>query len=110
MAAGIGVRGWAIAFITTAAPLFAPQDPDRLNPVNRLQAPSSEYWFGTDQVGREVYPADDLRGAASSLMVGFSVAALSMAIGTIVGLTAALLSGRGRHHHALHGRPDGLFP
>lgn len=86
MAAGIGFVV-AIAFITTAAPLFAPQDPDRLNPINRLQAPSREYWFGTDQVGREVYPRT-IYGGRVSLVVGFSVAALSMAIGTIFGLTA----------------------
>ena len=86
MAAGI-LFVVGIAFVTTAAPLFAPQDPDRLNPANRLQAPSSEYWFGTDQVGREVYPRT-IYGGRVSLVVGFSVAALSMAIGTVVGLTA----------------------
>ena len=84
MAAGIAFVV-VIAFVTIAAPLFTSQDPDRLFPVDRLQAPSSGHWFGTDQVGRDVYTRT-IYGGRISLIVGFSVAALSMAIGATIGL------------------------
>ena len=50
MAAGIGFVV-AITFITTAAPLFAPQDPDRLNPVNACSHPRANSGSGPTKSG-----------------------------------------------------------
>ena len=60
-------------------------DPQALSPIRRLRQPSELYWFGTDMLGRDVY-SRTLYGARISLIVGISVAVLSIAIGLFFGL------------------------
>jgi peptide/nickel transport system permease protein len=55
--------------------------------VQRLRPPSAEHWFGTDPLGRDLY-SRVLYGARVSLVVGFSVALLSVAVGLVIGLVA----------------------
>ncbi len=72
--------------LAAAAPLIA-GDPNTMNPMIRLEAPSAQYWFGTDNLGRDVF-ARTLYGAQVSLAIGFSVAILAIAGGILVGLPA----------------------
>ena len=74
--------------IALLAPTLADADPRKLNPGLRLRPPSAQHWFGTDQLGRDLY-ARVLYGARISLFVGFSVALLSSLIGTAVGMLSA---------------------
>ena len=67
------------------APYLGTIDPQELSPIRRLRPPNAENWFGTDQLGRDVY-SRVLFGARISLIVGFSVAILSTAIGLFIGL------------------------
>jgi peptide/nickel transport system permease protein len=60
-------------------------DPQALSPVRRLRQPSEFHWFGTDMLGRDVY-SRTVYGARISLIVGISVAVLSIAIGLFFGL------------------------
>ena len=60
-------------------------DPQALSPVRRLRQPSELHWFGTDMLGRDVY-SRTVYGARISLIVGISVAVLSIAIGLFFGL------------------------
>lgn len=60
-------------------------DPQALSPVRRLRQPSEAYWFGTDMMGRDVY-SRTLYGARISLIVGISVAVLSIGVGLFFGL------------------------
>jgi peptide/nickel transport system permease protein len=76
----------AVAAVAVLAPWIA-GDPLTLAPVNRLKAPSAEHWFGTDNLGRDVY-ARTVYGAQISLVVGFSVAIVSIIIGLAIGLVA----------------------
>ncbi len=62
-------------------------DPMALHPVLRLRAPSAEVWFGTDQLGRDVF-ARVLWGARISLVVGLAVAVLAVTIGLLFGMIA----------------------
>jgi peptide/nickel transport system permease protein len=48
------------------APVVTKIEPDFVNPVDRLQAPSSTYWFGTDDLGHDVY-SQVIYGARISL-------------------------------------------
>jgi peptide/nickel transport system permease protein len=66
---------------------FISGDPITMSPVRRLQPPSDAYWFGTDNLGRDVY-ARTIYGARVSLIVGLTVAAVAIAIGLFVGLLA----------------------
>jgi peptide/nickel transport system permease protein len=84
------VLGAALLLVVAAMAALAPWiagDPRALAPVNRLQPPSAQHWFGTDHLGRDVY-ARTVFGAQISLVVGFSVAVLSIAVGLAIGLAA----------------------
>lgn len=72
-------------FIALFAPFLGTVDPQAVTPLNRLKHPSSEFWFGTDALGRDVY-SRVMYGARVSLIVGISVALLSTLIGLAIGL------------------------
>jgi ABC-type dipeptide/oligopeptide/nickel transport system permease subunit len=57
-----------------------------------LQPPSAEHWFGTTQIGQDVY-AQTLRGLQKSLAIGLLVAIFSTGIATIVGACAGYFGG-----------------
>ncbi|MFN7172246.1 MAG: ABC transporter permease [Fimbriimonadaceae bacterium] len=62
---------------------------DYLMPVGPPFAPpSAEFWLGTDELGRDVF-ARLAYGARISLFIGFSVMAISVSIGLLVGLLGA---------------------
>ena len=86
-----GAAGAVVIFLIVvlglAAPLLNTIDPYQLEVVNRLKAPSSEHWFGTDHLGRDVY-SRAVYGARISLLVGFSVAAFAVGAGTVFGMGA----------------------
>lgn len=84
------VAGSLILALMGLLALFAPLlagDPVIMQPAQRLRAPSAEIWFGTDQLGRDVY-ARTIYGTRISLLVGLSVAIVSIGIGLFIGLLA----------------------
>jgi peptide/nickel transport system permease protein len=82
-----GILVAVIVLMAVAAPLLGAVDPVRINPGMRLKPPSELAWFGTDLFGRDVY-SRAIYGARSSLLVGLSVAAFSIAFGVLIGLFA----------------------
>jgi|SRR5690625_1577724 len=68
--------------------LFSNYGPLEMNQVDRLQPPSSEYYFGTDTFGRDLF-SRVVNGTQGSLLVGLLVTITSTVIGTIVGLYAS---------------------
>ena len=85
------VWGGAILLAIALAGVFAPYaltvDPRQVFPLDRLKGPSLEHWFGTDMLGRDIY-SRTIYGARISLMIGFSVALCSVALGLVFGLVA----------------------
>jgi len=83
------VIGFAVLLVILAGGVLAPAwwtgDPQEMRPAQRLQPPSAVRWFGSDHFGRDVYTRT-LYGARVSLVVGASVALLSLALGTTLGL------------------------
>ncbi|MCW3793516.1 ABC transporter permease [Paenibacillus sp. LS1] len=69
------------------APYIAPYDYKEQVLADRLQAPSAEHWFGTDDLGRDVF-SRVLHGARISLWVGFFSVIGSIIAGTLLGLIA----------------------
>jgi peptide/nickel transport system permease protein len=66
-------------------PLIVPFDPEALIPDATLQAPSLAHWFGTDDLGRDVF-SRVLAGAATTLTVAPAATALGVIGGILVGL------------------------
>lgn len=69
-------------------PMLSPYDPNAIDATNRLQPPSAEHWFGTDDYGRD-YFTRALYGGRVSLLVGFA----TMLVTTLIGVTIGLISG-----------------
>jgi peptide/nickel transport system permease protein len=75
------------------APWLAPQDPAHIDLPTRLQAPSAHHWFGTDELGRDIF-SRVVYGARISMLVGASVVAASLLLGLIFGSIAGYYGGR----------------
>ncbi|MCZ4288843.1 ABC transporter permease [Hoeflea alexandrii] len=69
------------------APLLAPFEPTELNSMMRLKPADATHWMGTDSYGRDLF-SRVLYGARISMIVGFSTALGSLAIGLPLGLIA----------------------
>jgi len=86
-----GLLAAALLLLFILGAIFAflsPHDPNQLNVQQRLQAPSGEHWFGTDDYGRD-YLARALYGGRVSLTVGF----VSMLVASVVGVSIGIISG-----------------
>lgn len=77
-----------IVLFTLVGPFLTSQDPYELNAKERLLAPSSEYLFGTDNYGRDLF-SRVVHGAKVSIGVGFAVALITSLAGMVIGLYAA---------------------
>jgi peptide/nickel transport system permease protein len=76
-----------ILLVTLFASAVTSNAPTFVNPVDRLQAPSTDYWFGTDTLGRDVF-SRAVYGARISLLVGGAVMLGTAIIGSFIGLVA----------------------
>jgi peptide/nickel transport system permease protein len=83
---GLGI---VVFFILLAifAPLLAPYDFKEQNLAERLQPPSSEHFFGTDDFGRDIF-SRVIYGARISLWVGFFSVLGSVIVGSLLGIIA----------------------
>ena len=72
--------------------VFINIDPDAIDVVHKLQPPSSEHWFGTDEMGRD-YLMRVLYGGRVSLVVGGLAMLTSILIGIAVGMSAGYFGG-----------------
>jgi peptide/nickel transport system permease protein len=88
------VFGGALVALMIGIAIFAPWlgtvDPTALAPAKRLRPPSGIYWFGTDMLGRDIY-SRVIYGSRISLIVGFSVAFVASAAGTLVGVISGFI-------------------
>jgi len=80
----------AVVGIVVACALLAPPIlgySSDLNMAEALQPPGAAHWFGTDNLGRDIF-VRTLSGARTSLLVGLGVSALTLAAGGAIGLLA----------------------
>ncbi len=82
----------AMLLLSLAAPLLATHDPSVQNLGNRLAPPSAEHWFGTDELGRDVY-SRILYGGRITLGMVVAVVLLVAPLGLIVGCVAGYAGG-----------------
>lgn len=74
------------------APWIAPYNPAHINLLDRLAAPSRSHWFGTDELGRDIF-SRIVYGSRISLEVAGSVVGLSLFLGIIFGGIAGFYGG-----------------
>lgn len=86
MVAGLVVIVVMVLIAIFANVLFT-DDPRHIDTRNRFVPPSLNHWFGTDHIGRDIYTRT-IHGSRVSLIVGFSVALISIAAAVVIGLVA----------------------
>lgn len=84
------LAGWLV--VALAAPVIAPYDPDAIDIMNMLSPPSAIHWFGTDQVGRDVF-SRVLFASRVDLMMCVAGVLPPLVIGTTVGLLSGYFGG-----------------
>lgn len=88
--------GLAMLFLLIFAAVFAnviaPYDPVEQNLLIRLQGPSAAHWFGTDELGRDIF-SRILYGARISLTVGLIAVSISCVAGCALGAIAGYYGG-----------------
>ena len=75
------------------APIISPYTPSQQNIFERLQAPSLNHFFGTDDLGRDVFTRM-IFGARISLAVGFISVFIILVIGTFLGIISGYYGGK----------------
>lgn len=81
-----------LLLVSLFAPLIAPYNPTEIHAWQVLSPPSWSHWFGTDELGRDVF-SRVLFGARISLKVGFVAIGIAVLLGSAVGLVAGFYGG-----------------
>ncbi|ASV67299.1 ABC transporter permease [Cytobacillus sp. FSL W7-1323] len=82
-----------LTIMSFVGPLISPHNGSEQMLANQNLAPSSEFWFGTDELGRDVFTRV-WEGAQVSLFVGLAAALIDFAIGVAYGGIAGYKGGR----------------
>ncbi|MBN3525158.1 ABC transporter permease [Paenibacillus apiarius] len=93
-----------IILLAVIGPSLLPHSPSAQSLTRTNLPPSAEHWFGTDDLGRDVW-ARTWAGARISLTIGFAAAAIDLVAGILVGGVSGYMAGRGR----LGDRVDGIL-
>lgn len=85
-----GVVGGILVLIMVTISLFSafgitPHDPLIQDPINALQGPSSQYWFGTDQFGRDIL-SRCMDGMRRSMLVSIVAVSIATLVGVLMGI------------------------
>ncbi len=81
------IIGWSVA-----PDLFTSYDPVNGIPAEKLRPPSSEHWFGTDHLGRDLL-SRVIHGSASSVSSALIAVTIGLLAGGLAGLLAGFLGG-----------------
>jgi peptide/nickel transport system permease protein len=92
---GAMVGGTVVLFfvaVAVFAPLIAPYDPIATSWSAVRKAPTLAHWFGTDEIGRDVF-SRVIYGARASLLAGVVSVCISLACGVPIGLLSGYIGG-----------------
>lgn len=93
----LGAAGGILVFLLVLTAIFADflatKDPTRTHAAQTLAPPGLDFWFGTDNLGRDVY-SRLVYGARLSLLVGLGSTFLGSVIGGVAGLLSGYLGGK----------------
>jgi ABC-type dipeptide/oligopeptide/nickel transport system permease subunit len=88
-----GVVAATIVLVAIAAPLIAPHDPLMANFRQMAKPPGEVSWFGTDQLGRDVF-SRVIHGSRISLAIALAAVLLGTTLGALWGLACGFFGGR----------------
>jgi ABC-type dipeptide/oligopeptide/nickel transport system permease subunit len=83
----------AFAFLALAGSAIAPYDPTSQDLLALLERPSPAHWFGTDEIGRDIF-SRILAGARITMTIALAPVALAGLLGVTLGLLAGYLGGK----------------
>ena len=90
---GVSVAVIAVAVLAAFLPgLFTSRDPTAAVPAERLRAPDAGHWFGTDELGRDLF-SRVVHGAALSLGATLLAVLVAFLVGSALGLLAGSVGG-----------------
>lgn len=93
----LGAVGAVVAIIFLLVGIFAdfiaPYGMNEVDMAARLQAPSAKHWFGTDNLGRDIF-SRCIYGAQISVVIGLSVAVISTFISAVIGVVSGYFGGK----------------
>ena len=90
--AGIAISILALLVLASIFAFAAPYSPTDQEPTNSFQKPNIQHWFGTDELGRDIFTRI-LYGSRVSLTVGLLSTFLSIAVGVVVGALSGYFGG-----------------
>ena len=73
-------------------PYISPYEFDEINVLDRSQGPSADHWFGTDDIGRDLF-VRSMKGGQFSMRISVLTGLMAAALGGILGALAGYLSG-----------------
>ena len=88
-----GVIVLGLLLCALLAPWIATNPYDQTNVRNRLKPPSSQFYFGTDNLGRDIF-SRIIYGARVSVTVGFGAVSIGMCLATFVGVGSGYFGGK----------------
>jgi peptide/nickel transport system permease protein len=90
------IAGFAIVatliLVAIFAGVIAPYDADQMGAGRRLTPPSADYWFGTDEFGRDIF-SRVVYGAQLTIQVGLIAVGISLTVGLLIGLVGGYAGG-----------------
>jgi peptide/nickel transport system permease protein len=89
---GVILLALIVLYVTVGAFFFTEAYANKTNVRAKFAAPSAEYPFGTDSVGRDVM-ARTIYGGQISLAIGVVAMSISVTLGTLIGLAAGYFGG-----------------
>jgi peptide/nickel transport system permease protein len=81
-----------LVFLAAFGHLLAPNDPILVNTPDRFTGPGSQYWFGTDEFGRDIF-SRLLYGARIAVQIGLVSVIVAFAGGIVIGLVSGYYGG-----------------
>lgn len=79
--------------ISIVGPFVTPYSPDTQDVLNKLQPPSADHWFGTDNFGRDIF-SRVIHGTHLTLIIGFCSVLLGATLGVFFGIISGYYGGR----------------
>jgi peptide/nickel transport system permease protein len=93
----LGAFGFIVCAIFLFAGIFAdviaPYGFNQIMPINRMKPPSALFWFGTDNLGRDIF-SRVIYGARLSVIIGLSAASLATVISVSIGIVSGYIGGK----------------